>query len=87
MNKTKHTPGPWTDIPCSDGTTFIASPEFRQIAVIGCDGSKTTQLNGYVPNNEGKDNAWRIVACVNALAGIDDPVEFVQQGKAVPELL
>lgn len=72
-----HTKEPWT---ISD------SDESWQ--VIGGDGSpvfsRTRVLKDRRPTNESVANRERILACVNALTGIEDPSAFVA---AVDELL
>ncbi len=59
----KHTPGPWI---VNSGNGEIVTTE-RRIA--------TTQVGGLYDVS----NAERIVACVNALEGIDDPEAFIKQ--------
>jgi hypothetical protein len=70
MNTT-HTPEPWSQ---SDTWVFAADREFISVSF----GHKqfTDQ------RASAKANAERIVACVNALAGIEDPEAFVKEAKA-----
>ena len=39
------------------------------------------------PDEDGRANLDRIVTCVNALAGIDDPAAFVERAKRMEEAL
>jgi hypothetical protein len=71
MSETKHIPEPWSQ---SDTWVFAADREFIAVAF----GHKQF-TNGRANANA---NAERIVACVNALAGIDDPEAFVKEAKA-----
>jgi len=69
-----HTPEPWSVwrlAPDSD-------PEERSIIVAGPDGE--AEVTGVVYSDA---DARRIVECVNALAGIDDPAKFVADAKAL----
>lgn len=76
MSTPKHTPEPWAA--SYNGLYMEIEHEgFYFIAVFGNDHSPLTR-----GSNIQKANADRIVACVNALAGIEDPEAFVQQAKA-----
>ncbi len=57
--------------------------------IVDDSGFEVINQNGILDGQgeEGAANAQRIVACVNAMDGIENPEEFVRQGKAVPELL
>lgn len=60
--KAKHTPEPWNHL-ASDWRAFISTPDFT---VADCGGSETA-----------KANADRIVAYVNASAGMRDPAQEI----------
>lgn len=62
MNENKHTPEPWSVDP--DSTDYYAS-------ILDADGADTILLGDYVDWWMTKANARRIVACVNACAGIE----------------
>ncbi len=70
----KHTPGPWNvgshGHILKDKNTF----DFVRIASPYRDGAFESDPVAIA-------NAARIVACVNALEGIEDPAEFVRQAK------
>lgn len=65
----KHTPEPWHVGP------FYKTDIMSSHGHVGCAGS--------LQSPQGITNAHRIVACVNACQGIDDPAKFVE---AVREL-
>lgn len=62
MNENKHTPEPWSVDP--DSTDYYAS-------ILDADGADTILLGDYGDWWMTKANARRIVACVNACAGIE----------------
>ena len=74
--KTKHTPGPWR-------SSIWGGSEFQRGCVetlaepvkVVCDIAKFP----YAEMTEQDANARRIVACVNACEGIDDPADLRQQ--------
>ena len=69
MAEQKHTPEPWHQFAFEvyDGDNCIIADCGYAEDIIGKDGMKA--------------NAARIVACVNALAGIENPEEWVKQAK------
>ena len=67
-----HTKEPWVVFP-RNSEIYIGIGEETGDGI--CDGGYGLWRDG----PERKANAERIVACVNAMAGIDDPVEFMQQ--------
>jgi hypothetical protein len=72
-----HTPEPWGVCgPAQDGSFILTPPDFAERA-----DEEWTTLCAFVDDEA---DAYRIVACVNALAGIPDPAAFV---KAARELL
>jgi hypothetical protein len=62
---TKHTPGPWRENSQGD-SEYIFSEVYGAIATIP---------HGGIHRDKHKANAERIVACVNALNGIEDPLK------------
>lgn len=70
MSKTKHTPGPWrlldTPVPPNCGHTLDGDLFYRQI-IAGPDAATVLACD------MGRNTAARIVACVNACEGIEDP--------------
>ncbi len=73
MSEHKHTPEPW-DV------------KGNQIKCPMGHVAECFRLDKYIEGNT-EANAERIVTCVNAMAGIDDPAAFVKQAKAAPEML
>jgi hypothetical protein len=76
MSETKHTLEPWRVHSYGpDEPTWILGPEpgtifvARMGSTMGCNDAS---------REEEKVNACRIVACVNALDGIEDPAEWVR---------
>jgi hypothetical protein len=69
MNTT-HTPEPWRVYAWRNGSTFAI--EYIQPSGIS---AFICQVNG--SNGQSEANASRIVACVNACAGIHDPQELI----------
>lgn len=82
---TNHTPLPWQyngyDDHCDVGRKYHEIVDETGFEVINQNGI----LDGQ--GEEGAANAQRIVACVNAMEGIENPEEFVRQGRAADELL
>lgn len=70
QNEMKHTPEPWT--------TTINGRDCAQ--VVDVDGRRIAMCIGQSERNEA--NAARIVACVNACAGMEDPAEAIRETKA-----
>ena len=71
----KHTAEPWVAVD-SDAHDHVFDNDRKRICGI---------YGGVVHSEVGRANRDRIVACVNALAGIPDPAAFVAQAKAVRE--
>lgn len=65
---TTHTPGPWLERSQGD-SEYIYSEVHGAIATIP---------HGGLHRHEHKANARRIVECVNACKGIENPVEFME---------
>jgi len=63
----KHTPEPWST--STDPTLIFSEYEGRNLV--------TARARG--PDEEKPHNAQRIVACVNALAGVEDPADFLRK--------
>lgn len=83
MSENKHTPEPWyvVDAPWGDGTWINAgSPDpHHEGFVADCE-----DINGDVDRDTALINARRIVACVNACAGLDtDELERFGLGPAL----
>jgi hypothetical protein len=84
----KHTPEPWGMRGPSAGGVglerapdyIITPPDFNDRLASG----GMTELVAFVDN---EDNLHRIVACVNALAGIPDPAAFVKAARDATALL
>jgi hypothetical protein len=74
--KTKHTPGTWSIDPDDDQSIIVGRRGVNAARVA------LTRYSG-VPGAEDKANAERIVACVNALKGIEDPEAFVKAARRV----
>jgi len=65
-----HTPEPWT--------ARKKSEKFNASEIIGSDGENIL-FDDYGPDGQVLDeNAIRIVACVNAMDGIEDPAAFIE---------
>ncbi len=73
---TKHTTGPWR---------VTSAPEGRWIEVVGQHPTKAGWEED-VAQADGIANAARIVACVNAFDGIDDPEAFMREVAALIEV-
>ncbi len=83
--KTKHTHGPWKidreyEGMCLGCSTIAGIGEYSQ-TIIG-----ETWPQGDHTDASSLPNAQRIVACVNAMEGIENPADFVRQSKAALEL-
>ena len=74
----KHTPGPWTIKYgyLRSGSTTVAA--VRGMSPPNKHGDRTP-----IENHEA--NAERIVACVNAMEGIEDPGSFVEHARRLHE--
>lgn len=73
---TKHTAEPWIVIDkskASDGNGF---------SVAQAPGDYGQSITGWGCVEQTKANAARIVAVINAMAGIDDPADFVKRALA-----
>lgn len=92
----KHTPEPWAigsgSHVCGgwSGMIRVESPEdFHNNGIEYPDGSTRSFTNvvcGTTGHSEtARENILRIVACVNAMAGIDDPAAFVARAKRIEE--
>lgn len=70
----KHTPEPWVIDEREDLSTNFYSDDAMGTIIGGC------LAYNFAPRSIGerKANAIRIVACVNACAGMDDPVEVIK---------
>lgn len=80
VNGMNHSPGTWA----VDDRRYCGENK-REVGIFCCNG---TQLNIGARYEDGAEEAVfsqpdlrRIVACVNALAGIDDPATWVAQAK------
>jgi hypothetical protein len=78
----KHTPEPWRIGDIAEDNTrpaFLLAGEYPSTVV-------TATVPPFKVYNMNADtataNAFRIAACVNALAGIEDPEAFVKEAKA-----
>jgi len=74
MNTT-HTPEPWRVYAWLNDSTFAV--EYIQPSRVS---AFICQMNG--SNDKSKANASRIVACVNACAGMEDPADEIDRLKA-----
>ena len=74
----KHHPGPWVIEP--DISTVEVFTEQGDKGGFGCS---WLACSGPGPRETLEANAARIVACVNALEGIDDPEAFVEAAKHI----
>lgn len=92
----KHTPEPWTigagSHVCGmwSGMIRVESPEdFHSNGIDYPDGSTRSFTNvvcGTTGHSEtARENMLRIVACVNAMAGIPDPAAFVERAKRIED--
>lgn len=74
----EHTKEPWSQ---GDGSRNMIYAWKGQVLVFTDDGYRIiVSCNQNYPE-EAEANARRIVACVNALKGIDDPEKFVEKAK------
>lgn len=73
VDRQKHTPEPWEVI----NSRNITASDYKFVATTG------RALNHETPTD--KANAARIVACVNAMAGIEDPETWMKTTKEVME--
>lgn len=87
----KHTPEPWILVQSKSGrapwwTVRASDSKNRVIASArGDTGGVFAMTNCQFSPQTLEANATRIVACVNALAGIDDPAAFVARLAALEE--
>ena len=72
MNKPKHSPEPWHLLPDDGGALTVMSGRRIVAKVYYHGGSEDPHVH---------ENARRIVACVNACAGIEDPAAFIAKAK------
>ena len=73
----KHTPEPWHYDSCDDKAhPTVKAGEYFITDCCSCAMPLGIEEEPMIAN------AKRIVACVNALAGIEDPAAFVEQAKA-----
>lgn len=76
MTTTKHTAEPWQTFQ-SDAGGIVADDKGNTLASLPWAGD----------NHDPEANAARIVACVNACAGIDDPVKAINGAKAALKVM
>jgi len=76
---TKHTPEPWELNKTTDGLSITS----KNGVIVNCYSVSISDYNHDIP----KANAARIIECVNALAGIDDPKKWVEEMKDENKLL
>lgn len=67
MTDTKHTKEPW-----------VADVEALGLWIVGSKGQTITEISGECTENKDIENRARIIACVNAMQGIDDPEAFMR---------
>jgi hypothetical protein len=75
-SKQKHTPGPWV---VYDGTGI--DREKNGVTVLFYRDKDDDVYTGLNMEENAEANAARIVACVNAMEGIDDPEKFVIEAR------
>jgi hypothetical protein len=75
----KHTPEPWELNKTTDGLSITS----KNGVIVHCYSVSISDYNHDIP----KANAARIVECVNAMAGIDDPKKWVEEMKDENKLL
>jgi hypothetical protein len=76
MDSTKHTPEPWGwNMHDMDGRTkwYIREHPWHHAGPVAQGGRAICKVSAVVGNTAARANASRIVACVNACAGIEDP--------------
>lgn len=77
----KHTPEPWAwdTIHTSEITIYSKEPTIYGDRFVACiPWAKTNRLE------QSKANGQRIVECVNAMEGIENPIEFMKRAKQTP---
>lgn len=75
---TQHTPEPWAIHP---NPSYICNEQGAEIATLWCIGEAAgVQGMKYYPESDA--NAQRIVACVNACAGMVDPAKEIAELRA-----
>ncbi len=78
MSTTKHTAEPWR---ISEGH------DFSHLAIVADVAVPIAHISNWLLSEQMRANAARIVACVNACQGVEDPTRFIQCAKAVLRLL
>lgn len=66
----KHTKEPWTYVPSTEAGSRLAS--------IHCGDNTVFTVSSHRADGGADANANRIVDCVNAMAGVDDPLAFME---------
>jgi len=78
-----HSPKPWETVPTPDGRWLLKQPSQHVEMAPVCIGTKSSKVIGFVFL---EDDARRIVDCVNALAGIEDPETWVRRAKVAVDV-
>lgn len=73
MSATKHTPGPWRKEQRHHVDKYRTEIWSGSTCIV-----REVNLGGHYFQAEGIANAARIVACVNAMEGVDDPAELMR---------
>jgi hypothetical protein len=84
VSKTKHTPEPWYVV-ADDGSDFTCistRPELPEGETIDMDHEVLGSSEWLRVSGEDLD---RVVECVNALTGVEDPASFVAKAKRLME--
>jgi hypothetical protein len=96
MSEQKHTPEPWLaegefkQVGClvrglsTEWVGYVVQLNAEKYRGEVCGFQSATNIDGIKPN-EALANATRIVSCVNALAGIPNPAEFVRAARELAE--
>lgn len=83
----KHTPEPWlivnSGLGAEHGPSYIKPEQGGLIAHIYLGDKGGTGVVGQAQRDERSANAHRICDCVNALAGVDDPVGALKKARAL----
>ncbi len=77
----KHSPEPWTVGSRSGGSIGIDSYKHQGTSWFSFASVVVKMSDSESDKEEGHANLHRIIACVNAMAGIEDPEEFVKLAK------
>ena len=79
--ESKHTPTPWK----LGRTGAVVSESIEGIEMRGAMGKEAVKYYGgnLIGESISQANAKRIVECVNALEGIDEPMKFMKHYKAI----